>query len=110
MSWNARAHIEGLGEIVRDAGRLRMRVARAVAVPDPRCVQPTSEQVLRCIAREGKMAARDISDALGISVRSAQSALEELVQNGSCQRLKVGRAVEYAVEDTTFQEPTGQHR
>jgi predicted ArsR family transcriptional regulator len=66
-------------------------------------------EVLRCIAREGRMAARSISDALGISIRSAQSALEELVQNGSCQRHKIGRAVEYAVEDTTFQEPTA-HR
>jgi hypothetical protein len=105
----ARAYVEGHAEIARDGGRLRMLVARPLALPDPRCVQPTAEQVLRCIAREGRMAARSISDALGISIRSAQSALEELVQNGSCQRHKIGRAVEYAVEDTTFQEPTA-HR
>jgi hypothetical protein len=105
----ARAHVEAVARIERGDGRLRLRVEQATLFADPRCARPLADQVLRCIAAEGRMGARRVGEVLGISLRSAQGALEQLLEDGSCQRVRSGRAVEYAVEDTTFQEPT-EHR
>jgi len=105
----ARAHVEAVARIERGEGRLQLRVAQATLFADPRCARPLADQVLRCIAAEGRIGARRVGEVLGISLRSAQGALEQLLEDGSCQRVRSGRAVEYAVEDTTFQEPT-EHR
>ena len=39
-------------------------------------------------------------------MRSTQNALEELLDDGACERQKVGRKVQYVLEDTTYSEPT----
>jgi hypothetical protein len=105
----ARAHVDAVARIERGDGHLRLCVAEATLFADPRCARPLADEVLRCIATEGRMGARRVGEVLGISLRSAQGALEQLLEDGSCQRVRSGRAVEYAVEDTTFQEPT-EHR
>ena len=43
---------------------------------------------------------------LGVPLRTVQVSLSRLIEDGSCTSEKVGRHVVYAVEDTTFQEPT----
>jgi hypothetical protein len=64
--------------------------------------------VLQLVARCGRMSAKDTSQQLGLPLRSAQAALEALVATGACTRERNGRAIEYRVDDTTFQEPTGE--
>lgn len=105
----ARAQLGPEASILRDEGHLTLELPRRSAIPDPRCALPLGQQVLRHIALAGGVTARDIAGSLGVSVRSAQAALETLLEDGACERKKVGRSVQYVVEDTTFQEPT-RHR
>ena len=50
--------------------------------------------------------AKDAAKLLGIPVRTAQDGLRRLVDDGVCRAEKVGRRLEYHLEDTTFREPT----
>lgn len=101
-----RGVLEGFGQLERGEGRLRLRPEQLAALPDPRCAQPLGDRVLSFVSRAGGARAKEISQSLGVSLRSAQQALEVLVDDGACQRSKQGRAVAYQVEDTTFREPT----
>jgi hypothetical protein len=105
-----RGVLEGLAELERGDGTLRLLPETATALPDPRCAQPLGDRVLSFVSRAGGARAKEISQSLGVSLRSAQQALEVLVDDGACQRSKKGRAVAYAVEDTTFREPTNHSR
>lgn len=105
----ARSRLTGEDRLFREGGRLRLELGQRTAVPDPRCGLPIAERVLRRVALGSALNARAISKLLGISVRSAQSALETLVEEGACRQRKQGRQVEYSIEDTTFQAPT-RHR
>ncbi|MEZ4338547.1 MAG: winged helix-turn-helix domain-containing protein [Sandaracinaceae bacterium] len=103
----AGAALEGHGELCRDGERVRLEVARPIAIPDPRCVPELDEQVLIELARgRGRLAARDVADALKVSLRTVQSALRRLGEEGACRKETDGGRVCYAVEDTTFSEPT----
>ncbi|MEM1031812.1 MAG: hypothetical protein AAGN82_15780 [Myxococcota bacterium] len=102
----ARGVLGDRGALHRTGGRMRLTTDSPLAVPDPRCEQPLDNRVLALVSRRGAMGARDISKSLGVSLRATQKALETLVGDGACQRVKAGRAVSYAVEDTTFSEPT----
>ena len=64
------------------------------------------DRVLQLVAKRGSVTAKDAAGALGIPLRSAQSALKELVEGGACKLRRDGRKVAYEVEDTTFREPT----
>ena len=105
----ARSTLGHHGELLRQDGRLRLVAKAPLAIPDPRCEQPLDDRVLSLVSAKGAMGARAISSSLGVSLRSAQKALEALVDDGACQRVKEGRAVAYSVEDTTFSEPTDHH-
>ncbi len=105
----ARSRLSAEDRLVREAGTLRLELAQRTAVPDPRCGLPVAERVLRRVALGSALNARAISKFLGISVRSAQNALETLVEEGACRQRKQGRQVDYLIEDTTFQAPT-RHR
>ncbi len=102
----ARQRLEGLATIERAGGRLRLVARRALVVPDPRCTVGTEDRALSHIALGGAASARAIAERLGVSLRSAQLALEALIREGLCDRARVGNAVVYRVEDTTFHEPT----
>jgi hypothetical protein len=102
-----RAYLGDVAKIDRSDGR--MTVSQCVAFPDSRCAWPLGDHVLRCVAQAGSASASDIAEALGISLRSTQATLAELLEDGGCIRRKAGRNVEYALEDTTFQMPT-HHR
>jgi predicted ArsR family transcriptional regulator len=64
------------------------------------------DRLLRAIASRGGATAQDVAKAVGVSLRVAQQALADLSADGSCLATKEGRKVRYAVEDTTFSEPT----
>ena len=104
----ARAHVGAAGEITRGRGVLALAVRTPLLLVDPRCAPHDDDRVLQLVARCGRMSAKDTSQQLGLPLRSAQAALEALVATGACTRERNGRAIEYRVDDTTFQEPTGQ--
>jgi hypothetical protein len=104
----ARAHLGSAGEITRGRGVLALAVQTPLLLVDPRCAPLDDDRVLQLVARCGRMSAKDTSQQLGLPLRSAQAALEALVATGACTRERNGRAIEYRVDDTTFQEPTGQ--
>ncbi|MEM9192669.1 MAG: helix-turn-helix domain-containing protein [Myxococcota bacterium] len=104
----AREYIQGAGEIERSQGKVQLTLACPVMVADPRCAEPVQDRLLRFIAANRGASAKDIAKAMGVSVRTAQSTLQELAAEGACAVQKEGRFVRYVVEDTTFSEPT-QH-
>jgi hypothetical protein len=103
----ARSVIEGAADIARSDTRLSLVPVRAFVFPDPRCAQSIESLVLRSLAlREGRASASEIAEALGVSARTVQTALKDLVLEGVCAVDGKGRAVSYKLEDTTFWEPT----
>ena len=54
-------------------------------------------QVLLCIARDPDVRLRDVADAVGITVGSAQRILSELVDAGFVERQRHGRRNRYVV-------------
>ncbi len=106
----ARQRLDGFATIERAQGRLHLLAAHPLLIPDPRCAVGTEDRALQHIALGGATTARAIADALGVSLRSAQLALEALIREGLCDRARVGNAVVYRVEDTTFHEPTQRHK
>ncbi|MCB9600117.1 MAG: helix-turn-helix transcriptional regulator [Sandaracinus sp.] len=105
----ARQRVAELGNLERGEGIVRLDTRERLALPDPRCAVGTEDRALQHIALGGAASARSIAEALGVSLRSAQQALEALVREGLCGRERDGNAVVYRVEDTTFHEPTQQH-
>lgn len=101
-----RKRIEGFGEVLRDDDHFRLRVDRALIIPDPRCAQPTEDAVLRLLASRGAVSSEEIASELRVSVRAAQSALKQLMADGACSQERQGRQIQYRVDDTTFSEPT----
>ncbi|AKF10845.1 winged helix-turn-helix domain-containing protein [Sandaracinus amylolyticus] len=102
----ARLYLEGAGEIVRGQGVIALRLRAAIAVPDPRCAAPIHDAVLRVLAHDGRVTASDAAKRVGLSLRAVQQALRSLAEDGVCVGEKEGRQIVYAVEDTTFSEPT----
>ena len=105
----ARQRIAELGSLERGDGIVRLVARTPVALPDPRCAVGTEDRALQHVALGGRASARAIAEALDVSLRSAQQALEALVREGLCGRERDGNAVVYRVEDTTFHEPTQRH-
>jgi hypothetical protein len=102
----ARATVEGHARVQRTEGKISLHVEGALLIPDPRVSQRVSDRVLRLLAERGKASAKDAAGMLGISLRSAQSALAELAETGACDARKDGRNVAYVVEDSIFSEPS----
>lgn len=102
-----RKYAESVGVIERRDGLLSLRLSRPVLVPDPRCTPPAHDRVLQAIAQQAEpVSAKHASSSAGVSLRMAQMALKELVEDGVCVVAKSGRESRYHVEDTTFSEPT----
>jgi hypothetical protein len=102
----ARDYLGDAGTVEVSSGRVHLALARPVLVPDPRCTKPMQDRLLRAVAEQRGATAKDIAHAVGISLRLAQSALQELSADGACLAQRDGRVVRYVVEDTTFSEPT----
>jgi hypothetical protein len=101
-----RAHLGSHAELVRERGRLRLLPAVPLLLPDPRCSPHTTDRVLQLLAERGRAGAKDAASASGVSLRTAQGALQELVNQGACNVEKRGRNVVYVVEDSVFSEPS----
>jgi DNA-binding IclR family transcriptional regulator len=54
-------------------------------------------QVLLCVARDPDMRLRDVADAVGITVGSAQRILSDLVEAGFIERQREGRRNRYVI-------------
>ena len=54
-------------------------------------------QVLLCIARDPNLRLRDVADAVGITIGSAQRILSDLVEAGFVERQREGRRNRYVV-------------
>ncbi len=80
---------------------------RAFAVPDPRCSPALDELILQFLGRRGGHATtHDVADALGVALRTVQVTMKQLVEDGACLAIRQGRSFDYALEDTTFHQPT----
>ncbi|MEM9072597.1 MAG: hypothetical protein AAGE52_29080 [Myxococcota bacterium] len=104
----ARAYLGDYGTLEREGTRVRLSLQAPVLVPDPRCVEPMENRLLRALAG-GATTAKAAAEVAGVSLRRAQSALQALADEGACLAEKEGRRLAYRVEDTTFAEPTA-HR
>lgn len=58
-------------------------------------------QVLLCIARDPDIRLRDIADAVGVTLGSAQRILADLVEAGYVQRERHGRRSRYMINRET---------
>lgn len=101
-----RGALEGVAEIEREGDRLTLAVTQPLRLPEPRSEPPFGDRILRVIAANPGKTARELAERSGTTVRAVQRALRLLVETGACKSERVGRAVIYAVEDTTFSEPT----
>jgi hypothetical protein len=103
-----RAELPPRAELLRDAGRIALVLDEPIAVPDPRTAPPIGERALRVIAAHPGATAKDLAELAAIPLRTLQSELQHLVNEGACNAERSGRQISYFVEDTTFSEPT-QH-
>jgi DNA-binding MarR family transcriptional regulator len=58
-------------------------------------------QVLLCIARDPDVRLRDIAEAVGITVGSAQRILADLIEAGFVDRERQGRRNSYRINDSS---------
>ncbi|WP_408633343.1 helix-turn-helix transcriptional regulator [Mycolicibacterium arenosum] len=56
--------------------------------------------VLLCLAHAGSLTARELSLRIGITERSVQAILSDLVADGYLEKTKVGRRNDYAVNES----------
>jgi hypothetical protein len=101
-----RERLGDTGTLSRTDGRVALAFAAPVVITDPRCGRPIDDRLLYLLATRGHATAKEAAQALAVPLRTAQAALQDLVEDGSCQRLRHGNRVEYRIEDTTFSEPT----
>ncbi len=96
-----------VGTLDREGFHLRLSVSQPIAVPDPRCARPAEQRVLALLAESGvQRSAKEVQQELKVPLRTVQLALQRLVDQGACLAQRVGRRIEYVVEDSTFYEPS----
>ncbi len=102
-----RKRIEPSGSIARTDGHLALALRTPIAVADPRCAPPAAARILSALARQPVATAEGVAARLGITLRAAQLALQQLVSDGACVARRTGRHLEFQLHDSTFREPTG---
>lgn len=95
-----------LAHLHAEGNRRWLEVVRPLVVADPRSVPPVDVRVLAVLAASGSTSAKEAAKRLRIPLRTAQAALQDLLGDGTAQRVRTGNVVEYHLEDTTFTEPT----
>jgi hypothetical protein len=101
-----RTRLEDVARINSETGRLQFEPLTSMILPDPRCAAALNDRVLWLLSTHRGLSAREAARRLNLPLRTVQTALHELVEDGSCESLRTGRSVSYEVEDTTFSEPT----
>lgn len=100
-----RKKLDGVAEVARGQGEVRLVPQRPFAVSDPRCAPPPEGAVLRLVAQQGRITARGAAKTLGVSLRTVQSAVRQLVSDGELELDRAGRSIAYRVDDTSFTSP-----
>lgn len=103
-----REALEGVAEVVRDAGRIHLVPKAAFIIPDPRCAEPLSDRILRVIAELDRASAKDVAERLDVPLRTIQASLRDLAEEGAFEVSTEGRKNHYRIVDTTFSDPTLQ--
>lgn len=98
--------LEPHARLARNGDRLRLQVATPFAIIDPRVASRTDNAVLRVIASDRALSAKEVAERTGLPLRTVQAELGRLVDEGVCRREKDGRNTEYLVEDTVVREPS----
>jgi hypothetical protein len=106
LNTRMRSRLGESGAIEREGGRISLVPLSAFVVPDPRCSPPPEHTLLAVLGKMKHMSASRAAEMLGVPLRTVQRALAELAEDGACRAVKVGRGLEYVLEDTTFSEPT----
>jgi DNA-binding transcriptional ArsR family regulator len=101
-----RQALEPHARLVREDERLRLEVTTPFALVDPRVASRADNAVLRAIAGDRAISAKEIAERTGLPLRTVQAELGRLVDEGVCRREKDGRNTEYLVEDTVVREPS----
>lgn len=94
------------GSITTEDDVYRLELAHTLVIPDPRCGQSLQDLVLRVIARIGASGTKGTADNLNAPLRTVQTAIGHLVNDGALVAQRDGKRLLYTVEDTTFSEPT----
>ncbi|MGE0790160.1 MAG: hypothetical protein AB7S26_31085 [Sandaracinaceae bacterium] len=89
-----------------EAEHIALRTSATFLVPDPRTATPNEDRVLRTVAAQRGISAKEVASALDMPLRTVQAVLGALVDEGACLLSRVGGGVGYAVEDTTFSDTT----
>jgi hypothetical protein len=101
-----RARLAPIAELRVTASRAVLVHEHPLVVPDPRCSPPPEHSVLRELAKVGHLSPKEAAERMGLGLRNVQRALRQLAEDGMCRPERVGRHLEYYLEDTTFAEPT----
>ncbi|MEM1415105.1 MAG: helix-turn-helix domain-containing protein [Myxococcota bacterium] len=101
-----RGALEGAARVERSGDVLRLVPDKALILPEPRSQAPFGDRILRLIAASPGKTAKELASEAGTTVRGVQRTLRLLLDTGACRAERVGRRTVYAVEDTTFSEPT----
>ncbi|MFK8002014.1 MAG: winged helix-turn-helix domain-containing protein [Polyangiales bacterium] len=104
---------ERVGEsagIERDGDTIALHIKRPLILRDARCEETIEDRVLGVLARSDAKSASELARELKIPLRTVQRILRELQVDAGVEQHKEGRKVRYAVEDTTFSEPTRTRR
>lgn len=96
--------------IERDGDTIALRVNRPLILRDARCEETIEDRVLGVLARSDAKSASELARELKIPLRTVQRILRELQVDAGVEQQKEGRKIRYAVEDTTFSEPTRTRR
>jgi hypothetical protein len=88
--------------VVRQQGKLALIVSLPLAVPDPRISQRTADRVLAMLAQRRRTTVKQAASQLGISLRSARAALDQLAANGACVIEESSGRNGYAIEPVVF--------
>ncbi|MEM9863006.1 MAG: hypothetical protein AAF938_15530 [Myxococcota bacterium] len=102
-----RDYLGARGRIERRSGGYVLEAAGPFVLPDPRCTPDHDELILRFLGSHGGSATtHEVAEALGLALRRVQVGMQRLVGAGACQAERQGRTFNYALEDTTFCQPT----
>ena len=94
------ATLERVGDELRLEARGRFLCPALASAPT------LEDRLLRLIALAPGVGARELSEHVDANLRTVQRALRSLASSGACDARQDGRSLTYAVEDTTFSEPT----
>jgi hypothetical protein len=87
-------------------GTVRLELATPFIVADPRCAPPPDHFILAYLATGRGASARDVSEGLGLPLRTTQDALRRLAELGACSARRDGGRDVFAIEETIFTELT----